>query len=114
MEQIAYGNFRSGLPIHTVDICFSLQISTMLPRIACISSHEKTPRRIIRKAAKLATRYNTTFIALYVQTPKESMDRIGLARQRYLLNHFKLVTELGGEVVQVQSRDILGNVPVRA
>ena len=27
--------------------------------MACISSHEKTPRRIIRKAAKLATRYNT-------------------------------------------------------
>ena len=78
--------------------------------LACISSHEKTPRRIIRKAAKLATRYNTTFIALYVQTPKESMDRIGLARQRYLLNHFKLVTELGGEVVQVQSRDILGSI----
>ena len=58
----------------------------------------------------MATRYNTTFIALYVQTPKESMDRIGLARQRYLLNHFKLVTELGGEVVQVQSRDILGSI----
>lgn len=32
--------------------------------MACISSHEKTPRRIIRKAARLATRYNTTFIAL--------------------------------------------------
>ena len=78
--------------------------------LACISSHEKTPRRIIRKAARLATRYNTTFIALYVQTPKESMDRIDLARQRYLLNHFKLVTELGGEVLQVQSRDILESI----
>ena len=72
--------------------------------LACISSHEKTPRRIIRKAARLATRYNTTFIALYVQTPKESMDRIDLAR------HFKLVTELGGEVLQVQSRDILESI----
>ena len=78
--------------------------------MACISSHEITPRRIIRKAAKLATRYNTTFIALYVQTPKESMDRIDLASQRYLLNHFKLVAELGGEVVQVQSKDILGSI----
>lgn len=37
--------------------------------MACISSHEKTPRRIIRKAARLATRYNTSFVALYVQTP---------------------------------------------
>ena len=72
--------------------------------------HEKTPRRIIRKAARLATRYNTSFIAFYVQTPRESLDRIGLARQRHLLNHFKLVTELGGEVMQVQSRDILGSI----
>jgi len=75
--------------------------------MACISSHEKTPRRIIRKAARLATRYNTSFIALYVQTPRESADRIDLASQRYLLNHFKLVTELDGEVVQVQSKDVL-------
>ena len=75
--------------------------------LACISSHEKTPRRIIRKAARLATRYNTSFIALYVQTPRESADRIDLASQRYLLNHFKLVTELDGEVLQVQSKDVL-------
>lgn len=63
--------------------------------MACISSQEKAPRRIIRKAARLATRYNTSFVALYVQTPKESMERIDLASQRHLLNHFKLVTELG-------------------
>ncbi len=64
--------------------------------MACISSQEKTPRRIIRKVARLATRYNTSFVALYVQVPKESMERIDLASQRHLLNHFKLVTELGG------------------
>lgn len=78
--------------------------------LACISSHEKTPRRIIRKAARLATRYNTSFVALYVQTPRETMERIDLASQRHLLNHFKLVAELGGEVVQVQSRDVLGSI----
>lgn len=78
--------------------------------LACISSHEKTPRRIIRKAARLATRYNTSFIALYVQTPGESVERIDLASQRHLLNHFKLVAELGGEVVQVQSTNVLGSV----
>ena len=78
--------------------------------MACISSHEKTPRRIIRKAARLATRYNTSFVALYVQTPQESADRIALANQRHLLNHFKLVTELGGEVMQVQSKDVLDSI----
>lgn len=74
--------------------------------MACISSQEKTPRRIIRKAARLATRYNTSFVALYVQTPREDADHISLANQRYLLNHFKLVTELGGEVMQVSSQDV--------
>lgn len=74
--------------------------------LACISSHEKTPRKIIRKAARLATRYNTKFMVLYVQTPREAPDRIPLAHQRHLLNHFKLAAELGGEVIQVQSPDI--------
>ena len=75
--------------------------------LACISSNEKTPRHIIRRAARLASRYNTDFIALYVQTPSESPDRINLSVQRHLLNHFKLVTELGGELVQVASPDII-------
>ena len=58
------------------------------------------------KAARLATRYNTKFFVLYVQTPRESIDRIPLANQRYLSNHFKLAAELGGEIIQVQSRSI--------
>ena len=74
--------------------------------MACISSNEKTPRKVIRKAARLATRYNTKFFVLYVQTPRESIDRIPLANQRYLSNHFKLAAELGGEIIQVQSRSI--------
>lgn len=74
--------------------------------LACISSHEKTPRKVIRKAARLATRYNSKFIVLYVQTPRESIERIPLANQRYLSNHFKLATELGGEVLQIQSDSI--------
>lgn len=78
--------------------------------LACISSNEKTPRRIIRKTARLATRYNASFIALYVQTPQESPDRISLASQRHLINHFKLVTELGGEVVQVQSSHVTESI----
>ncbi len=78
--------------------------------LACISAAEHTPRHIIRKAARLATRYNTTFTALYVQTNAESLDKISLNNQRYLLNHFKLVTELGGDIIKIQSNDILGSI----
>lgn len=78
--------------------------------LACISSNEHTPRHIIRKAARLAARYTTVFYTLYVQTPAESTERIPLATQRHLLNHFKLVTELGGEVIQAASADIIEEI----
>lgn len=78
--------------------------------LACIDSSEKTPRRVIRKVARLATRYNSKFAVLYVQTPRESPDRIPLANQRYLLNHFKLAAELRGEVIQVQSSDVIESI----
>jgi len=78
--------------------------------LACVSANDKTPRKVIRKTARLATHYNTSFIVLYVQTPRESPDRISLANQRYLSNHFKLATELGAEVIQIQSSDIMGSI----
>lgn len=78
--------------------------------LACISSNEKTPRHIIRCTARLASRYDTDFLVLYVQKPEERPDRIRLAIQRHLLNHFKLATELGGEVIQVVSPDVVQSI----
>lgn len=40
---------------------------------------------------------------LYVQTPKESADKIALDKQRYLINNFKLATELGAEIIKVEN-----------
>jgi two-component system sensor histidine kinase KdpD len=41
-----------------------------------------------------------------VQTHAENPDKIPLDKQRHLLNNFKTATELGAEVVQVQSKNI--------
>ncbi len=71
--------------------------------LAVIDSSEKRARRLIRKSARLATHLNSELLVLYVQSDKESADRIPLANQRYLINNFNLATELGGEVVQVHS-----------
>lgn len=71
--------------------------------LAVIDSSEKRARRIIRKTARLATHLNAGFLVLYVQTDRESADRIPLANQRYLINNFNLVRELGGNVIQVHS-----------
>ncbi|MGB2732610.1 MAG: sensor protein KdpD [Saprospiraceae bacterium] len=74
--------------------------------LACISSNEKTARVVIRKTARLANYYSSKWYVLYVQTPKESLDKITLAKQRHLINNFKLATELGAEVIKVKNASI--------
>ena len=63
--------------------------------LACISSNHEIAQSIIRKTARLASYYNSKWYVLYVQTPKESADKIPLAAQRHLINNFKNATELG-------------------
>ncbi len=74
--------------------------------LACISSNDKTAKTVIRKTARLANYYHSKWYVLYVQTPKESADKIELAKQRHLINNFKLATELGAEIIKVESTSI--------
>ena len=74
--------------------------------LACISSNDKTARVVIRKTARLATYYHSKWCVLYVQTGRESGDRIKLDKQRHLINNLKLATELGAEVLKVKSENI--------
>lgn len=91
------------------------KIETALPRnqgiraerfLACISSNHSIAQKVIRKTARLASYYNSQWILLYVQTPKEHGDKIGLAAQRHLINNFKLATELGAEVIRMKHDNI--------
>jgi two-component system sensor histidine kinase KdpD len=74
--------------------------------LACISSNPEIAQRIIRKTARLASYYNSQWYVLYVQTPKESTDKIPLDKQRHLINNFKNATELGAEVIQKKEENI--------
>jgi two-component system sensor histidine kinase KdpD len=74
--------------------------------LACISSNAETSKIVIRKTARLASYYRSPWIVLYVQSSNESLDRIKLDKQRYLINNFKLATELGAEVLKVKSDEI--------
>lgn len=74
--------------------------------LACISSNEKTAKTVIRKTARLANYYNSKWYVLYVQIPAESADKIALDKQRHLINHFKLATELGAEIINIESSHI--------
>lgn len=74
--------------------------------LACISSNETRAKAVIRKTARLANYYHSKWYVLYVQTPDESADKIALAKQRYLINNFKLATELGAEIIKVENSSI--------
>lgn len=74
--------------------------------LACISTNEKTAKTVIRKTARLANYYHSKWYVLYVQTPKESADRVPLDKQRHLINNFKLATELGAEIIKVESTTV--------
>ena len=78
--------------------------------LACISSNDENAKMIIRKTARLAAYYNSTWFVLYVQTEKENAENIGLAVQRHLINNFKTATELGAEVIQVNSENVAKSI----
>jgi two-component system sensor histidine kinase KdpD len=74
--------------------------------LACISSNHEVAKKVIRKTARLASYYNSKWFLLYVQTPKEDGDNIGLAAQRKLINNFKMAAEMGAEVVRIKNKSI--------
>ena len=63
-------------------------------------------QRIIRKTARLASYYNSKWYILYVQSSKESPDKIPLAMQRHLINNFKIATEAGAEIIRKKGENI--------
>jgi two-component system sensor histidine kinase KdpD len=74
--------------------------------LACISTNDESAKIIIRKTARLSSYYRSKWFVLYVQTSRESSDKINLASQRHLINNMKLATQLGGEVLKVKSDQI--------
>lgn len=90
-----------------IDIEIPKQIKLRPERfLACISSNSDTAKVVIRKTARLASYYRSSWIVLYVQSSGESGNRIKLDKQRHLINNFKLATELGGEVIKIKSDHI--------
>ena len=79
--------------------------------LACINSNAPAAKEIIRKTSRLADRLSAAaWYVLYVQTPQETADRIGLATQRHLLNNLQLATELGAQILRVKDDDVVGTI----
>jgi two-component system sensor histidine kinase KdpD len=79
--------------------------------LACINSNDQAAKEIIRKTSRLADRFSAAaWYVLYVQTDRETADRIGLVTQRHLLNNLQLAAELGAQILRVKDEDIVGAI----
>lgn len=74
--------------------------------ILAISTNDTTAKHMLRRVARIASFLDARWDVVYVQTSKESSDKISLAAQRHLINNFKLATELGARVVTLKEDNV--------
>jgi two-component system sensor histidine kinase KdpD len=64
--------------------------------MVCVSSRSPNTHKLLRKAARLAGRFNAPWYAVYIQTPAERLERIDAATQRRVSDALTLAQQLGG------------------
>ncbi|HEX3072685.1 MAG TPA: sensor histidine kinase KdpD, partial [Ignavibacteriales bacterium] len=74
--------------------------------LTCISTNDKSAKNMIRRSSRLAALYDSHWVVMYVQTPRESLERISSAEQRMLINNLKLAAELDAEIIKIKGTDI--------
>lgn len=64
--------------------------------MVCLSSQGPNTHRLLRKAARLADRFNAPWIAVYVETPQERLEKIGATTHRRITDALEFAQQLGG------------------
>ncbi|MEO8513405.1 MAG: universal stress protein [Ignavibacteria bacterium] len=78
--------------------------------LVCLGNDPEKNDKIIRRSARIAERFEQKWFTLYVDTPDNSFENIDLKLQRYLINNFKMATELGGMSEKIKSPDIVEGI----
>jgi len=75
--------------------------------MVCLSSNPDGSEELLRKAARSATRLNSDWYAVHVETPSESMQKISSSVFRQLLDNINLAADLGAETVWLKSDNVV-------
>ncbi len=73
--------------------------------LVCLSSNPPHALALLGRGSRMAGRLNTDWYVVYVETPRESPERIDAENQRHLLENVEKARELGAEVVRLKSDD---------
>jgi two-component system sensor histidine kinase KdpD len=78
--------------------------------MVCLSSRAPNADRLLRKAARLAARFNAPWYAVYVQTPREGPEKVDAATQRRISDALALAQQLGGAAMPYKGTDFARTV----
>jgi len=78
--------------------------------MVCISSRGPNAAALLRYGSRIAGRLNTTWYAVYVQTPREESTVIDAATQRQLSDSLTLAKQLGAMVFPYKGEDIVETI----
>ena len=73
--------------------------------MVCMSSYPPHAGALLRKGSRMAGRLSGDWFVVYVETPRETPERIDAEAQRHLLANIELARELGAEVVRLRAKD---------
>jgi two-component system sensor histidine kinase KdpD len=78
--------------------------------MVCLSSGSPNAEALLRKGARLANRLGCPWYAVYIQTPREALDRIPAAQQRRIANALAMAHQLGGVPQQFKGDDVVSTI----
>ena len=78
--------------------------------MVCLSSRSPHAAAMLRKAARIADRMGAPWFAVYVRTPRESLEKIDAATHREIGNNLDLARQLGGTSFEFKGPDLVSTI----
>jgi len=78
--------------------------------MVCLGSRSPNPDLLLRKGARLASRLNVPWYAVYIETPSERLERVEAATQRHISNMLTLAHQLGGVPLPFKGDDVVSTI----
>jgi two-component system sensor histidine kinase KdpD len=78
--------------------------------MVCLSSRSPFTASLLRKGSRLADRLNAPWYAVYIQTPRENLERVDAQTQRQINNALTLANQLGATVFTFKGSDVVDTI----
>lgn len=75
-----------------------------------LSSRSPNAPALLRRGARLADRLGAPWYAVYIQTPRENLQRVDAATQRQISNTLELAHQLGGIQLTFKGTDVASTI----